>query len=395
MSRMAARTTGGHMSNNRKRHERMNRWLGILGGVALLASYGCSVGNSDAKTFDNGAKADEKRKEEAVPVEVASLARGEIEAVLRLSSNLEAESDVQVFAEAPRRVTRLLVEEGTPVRTGQLLVQLQDDEQRSAVAKAEIELKESERDYERTKELFEQKLVTEQLFTEAGYTVERNRLALDDARRELGYTQVRAPIAGVVTERLVKLGDQVTVNQPVFRIVDFDSIVARIYVPEKDLIRLAVGQPARLRADALGGRVFTGSIDRISPVVDPATGTVKVTVATPRQKGLRPGMYVEVELVTAVHDAALLVPKRALVYDNDQVFVFRMKRDEERRVERLRVTALLENADFIEPEGVLEAGDQVVVAGQSGLKDNGLVRLPGDPEETEGEDGDRADGTAD
>jgi membrane fusion protein (multidrug efflux system) len=355
---------------------------------------GCSVGNSDAKTFDTGAT-DEKRPEEAVPVEVAALERGEIEAVLRLSSNLDAEGEVQVFAEAPRRITRLLVEEGNPVRKGDLLVQLQDDEQRSAVAKAEIELKESQRDYERAKELFEQKLVTEETFTEAGYTVERNRLALEDARRALGYTQVRAPISGIVTERLVNLGDHVTVNQPLFRIVDFDSIVARIYVPEKDMGRLAVGQPARLRADALGGRVFTGAIDRISPVVDPATGTVKVTVATPRQEGLRPGMYVEVELVTAVHDAALLVPKRALVYDNDQVFIFRLKYDEDRRVERLRLTPRLENADFIEPTDGLEPGDQVVVAGQSGLKDNGLVRLPGDPEPSDDEDETQADGTAD
>jgi membrane fusion protein (multidrug efflux system) len=236
--------------------------------------------------------------------------------------------------------------------------------------------------------------VTEQLFNEAGYKVERNRLTLADARRELGYTQVRAPIDGVVTERLVNLGDQVTVNQALFRIVDFDSIVARIYVPEKDMVRLAVGQPARLRADALGGKTLTGSIDRVSPVVDPATGTIKVTVATPRQEGLRPGMYVEVELVTAVHDQALLVPKRALVYDNDRVFVFRMKKDADRRVERLSVIPLLENVDFIEPAGGLEPGDQLVVAGQSGLKDNGLVRLPGDPEETEDEDA-AADAKAD
>jgi membrane fusion protein (multidrug efflux system) len=385
------------MSDSRN-EQKMSRWLGALGLVAVLASWGCtvgcSVGNSDAKTFENGADAKD-RKEEAVPVEVAALGHGEIEAVLRLSSNLEAEDEVQVFAEAPRRVTELLVEEGTPVRKGRTLVQLQNDEQTSAVAKAEIELKESERDYDRAKELYEQKLVTEETYTEAGYKVERNRLALADARRELGYTQVRAPISGIVTERLVNLGDHVTVNQPLFRIVDFDSIVARIYVPEKDMGRLAVGQPARLKADALGGRVFSGSIDRISPVVDPATGTVKVTVATPRQEGLRPGMYVEVELVTAVHDAALLVPKRALVYDNDQVFVFRLKADEDRRVERLRVAPLLENTDFIEPEGGLEAGDQLVVAGQSGLKDNGLVRLPGDPEPTDDEDENQADGKAD
>ena len=88
--------------------------------------------------------------------------------------------------------------------------------------------------------------------------------------------------------------------------------------------------------------------------MDPSTGTVKVTVATPRQEGLRPGMYVEVELVTAVHGEALLVPKRALVYDNDQVFVFRLK-GEERRVERLRVNPLLENTDSRLSERIRDA----------------------------------------
>jgi membrane fusion protein, multidrug efflux system len=364
--------------------------------LVLLAAFvpvGCNVGDTDAKTFAGGAKAKEERKEEAVPVEVAALGRGEIEAVLRLSSNLEAEREVQVFAEAPRRVTRLLVEEGYPVEKGQLLLQLQDEEQTSAVSKAEIAVEESRQNFSRTKELYEQKLVTEELFTQAGYTLKRNQIALADARRELGYTQVRAPIAGVVTERKVNLGDHVTVNQPLFRIVDFDSIVARIYVPEKDMVRLAKGKPARLRADSLGGARFKGTIDRISPVVDPGTGTIKVTVATPRQEGLRPGMYVEVELVTAVHGDALLVPKRALVYDNDQAFVFRLK--DKRRVERLLVTPLLEDALNVEPAGGLSVGDQLVTAGQSGLKDGGLVRLPGDPEEKKDGEGKKADGKAD
>ncbi len=368
--------------------------LAIVACLSALLPVGCSVGATDAKTFASGAKATEERKEEAVPVEVAALGRGTIESVLRLSSNLEAEREVQAFAEAPRRVTRLLVEEGDAVQKGQLLLQLQDEEQRSAVAKAEIALAESRQNFDRTKELYEQKLVTEELFTQAGHTVSRNTIALDDARRELGYTQVHAPITGIVTERKVNLGDHVTVNQPLFRIVDFDSIVARIYVPEKELVRLANRQPARLRADSLGGARFRGTIDRISPIVDPGTGTIKVTVATPQQEGLRPGMYVEVELVTAVHDDALLVPKRALVYDNDQAFVFRLK--EERRVERVRVTPTLEDADNIEPAGGLSAGDQLVVAGQAGLKDGGLVRLPGDPEEKKDDkDQKKADAGAD
>jgi len=361
---------------------------GLLLPAAALLLPACVAEDTNAKTWEHGATVDENRKEEAVPVEVATLGRGGIEAVLRFSSNLEAERDVQVFAEAPRRVTELLVEEGKSVRRGQVLLRLQDDEQRSAVAKAEIDLKQRKRDFERHKDLFAQQLVTEQLYNDAAFAVEQAQIALDDARRALSYTEVKAPIAGIVTERMVNLGDHVTVNQQLFRIVDFDSIVARIYVPEKELKALAVGQQARLRADALGGVRFRGEIDRISPIVDPATGTLKVTVATPRQEGLRPGMYVEVELVTAVHDQALLLPKRALVYDNDQAFVFRL--GAERRVERLRVAPQLEDAENVEPLEGLAEGDQVVVAGQSGLKDGGLVRLPGDPEpDKEKKDGDK------
>ena len=363
---------------------------GALAIMLALAGTGCSEKDASARTFETGAKNDDdKRKEEAVPVEVAPLERGGIEAVLRFSSNLEAERQVQVFAEAPRQVTKLFVEEGDSVRKGQILVELQNDEQRSALAKAKSLLTQSRRDYERAKDLFEQKLVTEQLYNDAAYTVERNELAVNDAQRELSYTEVRAPIAGVVTERLVNLGDHVTLNQALFHIVDFDSIVARIYVPEKELINLRAGEEARLTASALGGAAFSGSIDRISPIVDPGSGTLKVTVATPRQEGLRPGMYVEVELVTATHADALLVPKRALVYDNDQVFVFRLGK--ERRVERLAIQPVLENAEFIEPAAGLEAGQEIVIAGQSGLKDGGLVRLPGDPEPVETPDADADD----
>jgi membrane fusion protein (multidrug efflux system) len=356
--------------------------------LASLAGGGCTTQDTNAGAFRDGGRGRNSGREEAVPVEVAALGRGHIEAVQRFSSNLEAERDVQVFAEAPRRVTELLVEEGTPVRRGQLLVRLQDEEQRSAVARAESQLEQSRRDFERHRELFEQELVTEKLYRDADYAVERDELALADARRELGYTEVRAPIAGTVTERMVNLGDHVTVNQPLFRIVDFDSIVARIYVPEHGLVALEKGQPARLSSEALGGLQFKGQIDRISPVVDPETGTLKVTVATPRQEGLRPGMFVEVELVTAVRDDALLIPKSALVYDNDRIFVFRL--GDERRVKRLPLQPALEDARFVLPTNGFEEGDQLVIAGQSGLKDGGLVRLPGDPvpdPEAEADDG--------
>ena len=357
--------------------------------LLLLTLAGCSGGGEVERTWAEGAGNEDERPEEAVPVDVIALERGTIESALRFSSTLEAERDVQVLAEAQRRVVELRVEEGDNVRAGALLIRLQDDEQRSALTKAEIELRQATREFNRQKSLFEQNLVSEQVFNDAASVFDQAEIAVDDARRNLTYTEVRAPFAGVVTERMVNVGDFVTLNQPLFRIIDFDSIVARIYVPQKELPSLAPELAARITADAVGGESLVGTVDRIAPVVDPGTGTVKVTVAIPRQQGLRPGMYVEVELVAAVHDDALLLPKRAVVYDNDQLFVFRLA--DERRVERIKIEALLEDVNNIEPSSGLEEGDEIVVAGQASLKDGALVRLPGDPEpEEDGEDEDES-----
>jgi membrane fusion protein (multidrug efflux system) len=184
---------------------------------------------------------------------------------------------------------------------------------------------------------------------------------------------VRAPISGTVTRRLVGLGDHVVPNQQLFDLVDFNSIVARVHVPEKELVRLRLGQPVRISAPALGGETVQARVSLLSPIVDPKSGTIKATVKVPDHPGLRPGMYVGVTLVTTTEKDALLVPKRALVYDNDQIFLYRLKGGN--RVERLLVRPALEDKDFVKPQGGLSEGDKVVVAGQAGLKDGAVVRL--------------------
>jgi len=353
--------------------------------MALLASApGCGTGeaatgrttSSAGDAAGDGGK--DEKKVEAVPVEVAELDRGEIEAVLRFSANLEAEESVQVFSQAKRLVTELLVEEGDRVRANQVLLRLQDDEQRSALQKVKSDLDRARREYERQKRLYAQELISEQAFHDA--TFERDQLEIShaDAERELGYTEVRAPIAGTVTSRLVGLGDQVQIGQHLFDIVDFDSLVARVFVPEKHLQDLRKDLIARVSAQAAGGRVHDVSVRRVAPVVDPRSGTVKVTVNVGGKAGLLPGMYVDVELVTAAHPNAVLVPKRALVHDGETTFVFRLGDD--RKVERVPVEALLTDKTNVEPRAGFVAGDRVVVAGHAGLKDGALVRLPGDPE---------------
>jgi membrane fusion protein (multidrug efflux system) len=323
-------------------------------------------------------------KEQAIVVEVEPLQRGPIESVIRAAANLEAESSVEVLAEASRRVVERLAEEGDVVKKGQLLLRLESEEQTTALKRAETNHDQALREYERQKNLHERNLTTEQAFNDAADEVKRTELLLEDARRELSYTEVRAPIAGTVTERLVNVGNQVTIGQHLFSIIDFESIVAYVYIPEKDLKELSVGQDVRVQARAVREEPYNATIERIAPVVDPRSGTVKVTVGVGGKPGLRPGLYVDVAVVTATLPDALLVPKRALLYDNDQIFVYKL--EPERRVKKMLVHPVLSDADNIVPRTGFAAGDSIVVAGQTGLKDNALVRLTTDPEPSEEDD---------
>ncbi len=355
----------------------------LLPALAGCSNQGQALESDDAEKTEATRKKDgeegdgdaEKKEDELPPVEVVRLTHGPIEAVLRFSTHLEAESEVQVFSQAARRVTSLRVEEGDRVRKGQVLLELQDDEQRSELARVESQLERARREYRRQENLFAQELISEQVMNDATYQVEQLELALGDARRNLGYTAVQAPISGTITGRHVNLGDHVTINQHLFDLVDFSTLVARVYVPEKEFQLLSVGLPARLVSASLGGGARRGEVTRVAPIVDPKSGTVKVTVGIPRHQGLLPGMYLEVELVTDTRGDALLVPKRAVIYDQNQAFLYRLS--DEMTAERLRVDVVLEDREHILPsaDSGVKAGDRIVVAGQAGLKDGARVRL--------------------
>lgn len=330
-------------------------------------------------------KAEEKskkdRKEEGVPVETAALTRGPIEEVIKASNHLEAEQTVRVISRTSNLLIELMVEEGNLVKKDQVLVRLQDDDQKTTYDKALSQLNQAKANFRRTETMFKDELISQRDYDDGKYGVEQLQLALNEAQRQLDFTAIKAPIAGTITTRLVKLGDQVNPNQHLFDIIDFDSIVALVYVPEKHLPNLEIGMPARISAQSLGDAVFEGRIKRISPVVDSKSGTVKVTLGVKGAGKLRPGMFVDAEIIVSTHPEALLVSKRSIIYDSDQMFVYRL--GESNRVSRVLVEPVLSDKDHIEPAGGFEVGDQIVVAGQTGLKDGALVKLPGDSEPEE------------
>ncbi len=356
------------------------RSLFFIVAVALLAGCDAKKKEADAK-----AKADAAGPPTIKPtlVELETLKRGRIEALLERSAPLEAEAQVQVLARTQNPAVELLVEKGDTVEKDQVLLRLEDDRQQTDFAQSLTQMEQAKVDLARKQSLYDQNLISETEFLTAKFNFTQAELRHENNKRQLEYTEVRAPIKGTITSRTVKVGDSVNMGTPIFQIIDLESTVAMIHVPEQYLPRLKQGMEARLTSTTYADQVFPGYVKRVSPVVEARAGTVEVVVALKELGPLRPGMWVDVELVLDTKDDALLIPKRAIVYDNDQTYAFKTFSDPKgiKRAKRFLVEPANIDKENVEPKENFAEGDPIVVAGQIGLKDLAPVREVGEPKE--------------
>lgn len=360
----------------------------LAAGLGLTALLLAGCGNSESDTAQKGGdspKAEEsaeekkgerpnKKKAEPVPVQVASVSRGPIAATLSFNSTLETESTVDLYPQVAGQVEELLVEEGDFVKAGDPLVRIDEREWRVDADEARVNLERTTAEFTRTQSLFERNLINQQEFEAAKFQLEQMRLRHERAKIRLDHATVRAPFDGVVSEREVQVGARVGNNTKLFSLVSLQDMVARVFVPGRYLPDLAAGQLAVITSEFLPDQEFEAWVKRISPVIDPQSGTFKVTVGVRNpDNNIVPGLFVRASIITEERAAALLLPKRAIVYDGGGQFVFTV--DEEGQAKRLSLDAGFETADTIEIRSGLEEGDPVIVLGQSGLKDEAPVKV--------------------
>ncbi len=345
----------------------------LLALLIAAATAGCSA-NGEAAT-EKAEKAEKAKAEAAaaIPVEVATPVRGEVIATYSGTATLEAEADAEVVAKVSAEVRRLAVEEGDRVRAGQLLAVLDDRQLRLQAAQARAALAKAERDYKRQVELHQKGLVAAGAFENLKFDLDNLRAAYDLAQLSLSYTEIRAPFAGVVSERHVKLGQTVQLGERLFRVTDPTPLKAEVFVPERELQRLKVGQPASIQLDALGGRAFPAVVSLVSPTIDAKTATFKVTLEIDDKAGLvKPGMFARVGIVFERRANALTIPRAAMLEADGQTTVFVVADGKARQRE---VVLGLSNGANVEITSGISATEQVVVVGQNGLKDGNAVRV--------------------
>ena len=333
----------------------------------VLGLGGCKRGGGDAE-------AKEAKGPEAVPVEVASATRRPVAASYSGTAALEARGESQVVAKTSGVALAVMAEEGQYVHAGQVLVRLDSARAALQAAQSASQMRKLESNYARSRQLADQKLISANDIDQIKYDLENARATNRLANLELSYANVVAPISGVVAQRSIKPGNFVQINTPIFRIVDTSKLEATLNVPERELETLKSGLPVKLQVDALPGKTFAGTVDRVAPVVDAGSGTFRVICAFQGGGLLQPGMFGRMQIDYDQRADALVVPRIALLDDEGDPAVFAV-----RNGKAVRVPVKLGYLDgaWAEVRHGIGLGEQVVVAGKTALRDGSVVQVLG------------------
>jgi RND family efflux transporter MFP subunit len=341
-------------------------------GAAILALAACGDGAAQDAT------------DEPVPVRTATVERGDLTTTVSAPGTYGPADEIALAFKIGGVVARVTVEAGDRVEAGTLIAALEPDEIAAAVSQARAGAEKARRDLARAERLYRDSVAPLAALEDARTAAEVAEAELERARFNRRHAEIRAPADGVVLERRVEGGETVGAGAPLVVLgTEGGPGVVRLGLPDRDRVRVEVGDPAAVTFDALPGRSFTGRVSRIGAAASSRTGTWEAEVALDRAEGLVPGLVgrVEIQRPGGAREGGevALVPVDAVLEAGGPeavVFVLEGAADDESRIARrrpVRIGALHDGR--IAVLGGLEGVTQVVTAGAAWLDDGQRVRV--------------------
>lgn len=377
-----------------------------------------SKGKSSKDSSDESRAAEEAY----IPVKVVQAKLGDL--IFRLKSPGEAVTNMKIkmTAEVSGVIKSLNVEESGHVKRGEVLVELNDEEYRLALEKAgashlnalsqfllekrfagsgevlatsdQEKISKAKEDYEKARKLYRTGNMSREEFEKASKEYEitlieaggkkdeilaatkgltQAEIAVKEAQMNLEKTRIRAPFSGIVCDIKVLPQEYVTASRELFTLVDISQIQVHAKVLESEINKMKVGREVDLKFSAYPGKIFTGKVKAISPIINPEDKTcnVIVDVANPEEE-IKPGMHAEVEIVTEIHRNKLLIPQEAILVRTGRKCAFVV----EEELAKWRYLDLgLENEDYAEVLNGIKEGEPVIVEGHFTLAHDAKVRV--------------------
>lgn len=316
------------------------------------------------------------KKRTPTPLPVVETARAEIQSLnhkMTMAGTLEPSRTIHFYNQAQGVLIELPFHEGDEVKQGELLARLDDTIIRAEYNKAEATLKQARVDYGRLEKLAPTNLTSKELLTRAQTKVALDKAEYNLQKKRLSYTQVRAPWAGIISERLVEPGDVLPLHTHFMSLMDNSSLIVKIPLSELYIGKIKQGDPISFEIDALGKQSWTGNVLRIYPQVNSKTrkGTIEVKLE-PVPEGARPGQLARINLITG-KEPVLVIPLSAIRYDQQGAYVFAL--DSEHKIKRKNIITGKKYPQKMEILEGLEAGETIVKKGLFGLRSGKKVTL--------------------
>jgi RND family efflux transporter MFP subunit len=327
---------------------------------------------SNKNTID-AAKISTPTNPHGVPVTTAIVKTISTDNTLILTGTTIPIRETQIAASTGGEITEIRFSLGTFVSSGSVLAKIDDKMKNLAFENANITTNKYETDYNKMKNMYDKNAGTENQLREIKYAYDNSVNRTKQAKRELEYTQIKAPFGGMVTAKLVELGTYVSPGTPICKITDVSGLKISINVSERDAYLLSVGKKAKITCSIFPDNVYSGSIIYVSPIADKGHNyTIEISINNSKDNKLKAGTFVKAVIELENKRTPLMIPKSVLIGSINDAKAYIISNG----------TALLKNikigveyGQMIEVVDGLKEGDEVVTGGQLNLDNNTKVKV--------------------
>jgi membrane fusion protein, multidrug efflux system len=340
----------------------MRRITVKLFGIALIAAAvaGCNSETEPEESRQNGAR--------LMPVETVIVEPGSFNDVIRTTGTVEALNDAVISSESSGRILSIL-ERGARVEQGETIARMDDRLLQSQYESAKTAYELAVDSFERFEALYADSIISTQDYNSARAQRDQARAQLNRAEKQLEDANIQAPFSGRIEERFIRSGELINPGQPVVRLVNTDRIRIVSGVPERYAGDITEGSQAEVKFRALPGETRSAEITYASSVLDSETRTYAIEIEIGNNTGvIKPEMVADLMIERQRIENAIVIPRTAVLRDEDGEFVF-IARESDGRItaELVAVQTGLASGALIQIESGIEADDEVVVNGVRSL----------------------------
>jgi RND family efflux transporter MFP subunit len=313
-------------------------------------------------------------KNASVSVKVGTVKTEDVSLDFSANGNFEPLQELKFSAEKPGRVVRVLVKEGDNVRIGQTLAVIRSEQISSDLQTAQASYQNAQADYNRFENAYKTGGVTKQQLDQAKLGLVTSRSRLQQAKVNIGDTNIKATINGIVNKRYIEPGSVLGAATPMFDLVNVSKLKLKVTVNESQVASLKVGNIVQVSASVYPDTKFSGKITFIAPMADSSLNfPVEIEIANNSSNDLKAGMYGTAQFSSnQQRQSLMIVPRNAFVgsVSTNQIFVA------ENGVAKLKtVTAGRILGDKVEIINGLSEGETVIITGQINLQDGSKVDI--------------------